>query len=151
MDGSVKEERMGASLLNLLEVLAPLFGILVTLFFLLFYLFIPLSIPSSPLFSSSPRVRMWTRTSPSRRTPACTAPRSGRTAPAASRRTSEGGPPRRRRRVNSTCHVVFQPNYTCYILQHFACEGSCVHVSLTFWILDWMFKCLCKPPLFSFR
>ena len=54
-------------------------------------------------FDTCPCVRAtkWTRTSQSRRTPACTAPRSAQTAQAASRRTSEDGRPRRRRKVSA--------------------------------------------------
>lgn len=47
------------------------------------------------------RAMIWMRTSPSRRTPASTAPRFVPTAPAASRRTSEDGRPRRRRKVRT--------------------------------------------------
>lgn len=78
-------------------------------FQLIFCFLFPLPVDPSflfffPLFLFfSVRATIWTRMSPSRRTPASTAPRFALTAPAASRRTSEDGPPRRRRKVSAAC------------------------------------------------
>lgn len=57
--------------------------------------------PPSRAFLCSVRVRIWTRTTLSRRTPAFTAPRFALTALAEWRRTSEDGLPRRRRKVSA--------------------------------------------------
>lgn len=67
-------------------------------------LFVSVIFFSSLSFSSlfSTRATIWMRMSPSRRTPVSTAPQFAPTAPAASKRTSEGGQPRRRRKVSTT-------------------------------------------------
>lgn len=76
-------------------------------FQLIFFLFLLPVDPSFLFFFHSSffsvRAMTWMRMSPSRRTPASTAPRFALTAPAASRRTSEDGPPRRRRKVSAIC------------------------------------------------